>query len=78
MARGDRTDIIVAQDIVLEIRSTAHVQPLHEAQMLTCRSCCKSGLLANFNAVPPKDGVRRFSHELLACSAISGPLRPLR
>lgn len=67
LACGYRTDIIVAQDVILEIKSIEHILPLHEAQVLTYLrpSGCKLGLLRNFNTVLLKNGLlqnglRRF------------------
>ena len=67
LACGYRTDIIVAQDVILEINSIKHILPLCEAQVLTYLrpSSCKLGLLRNFNTVLLKNGLlknglRRF------------------
>jgi len=35
LACGYRADIIVADSVILEIKSLEHTLPLHEAQMLT-------------------------------------------
>ena len=57
-----RADIIVANDLLLEIKSVEHLLPLHEAQILTYLriSGCHVGLLLNFNSVTLKAGLRRF------------------
>ena len=57
-----RADIIVASDLLLEIKSVEHLLPLHEAQILTYLrlSGCHVGLLMNFNSVTLKEGLRRF------------------
>ncbi|HVB69621.1 MAG TPA: GxxExxY protein [Acetobacteraceae bacterium] len=62
LACGYRADIIVAQHVILEIKSIEHILPLHEAQVLIYLrlSGCKFGLLLNFNTVLLKDGIRRF------------------
>ena len=62
LACGYRADVIVARDVILEIKSIEHILPLHEAQVLTYLrlSGCKFGLLLNFNTVLLKDEVRRF------------------
>lgn len=57
-----RADIIVANDLLLEIKSVERLHPLHEAQILTYlrTSGCHVGLLLNFNSVTLKSGLRRF------------------
>ncbi len=59
---GYRADIIVAQSVILEIKSVAQLTPLHTSQMLTYLrvSGLSIGLLMNFNSVTLKDGLRRF------------------
>jgi GxxExxY protein len=56
-----RADIIVADQVILEIKSVDHLIPLHEAQLLTYLrlSRCRIGLLLNFNTVSLTDGLRR-------------------
>lgn len=57
-----RADVIVANDLLLEIKSVERLLPLHEAQVLTYLriSGCHVGLLLNFNSVTLKAGLRRF------------------
>ena len=57
-----RADVIVASDLLLEIKSVERLLPLHEAQILTYLriSSCHVGLLLNFNSVTLKAGLRRF------------------
>jgi GxxExxY protein len=59
---GYRADVIVAREVILEIKSIEHILSLHVAQVLTYLrlSGCKRGLLLNFNTVLLKDGLRRF------------------
>jgi GxxExxY protein len=59
--RGYRADIIVANKVILELKSVERVLPLHEAQLLTYLrlSRCRIGLLLNFNVVSLKNGIRR-------------------
>jgi len=47
--------------VILELKSVEHISPLHEAQLLTYLrlSGCRVGLLLNFNAVAPREGIRR-------------------
>src|SRR5580698_4046289 len=58
---GYRADIIVASEVILELKSVERILPLHEAQLLTYLrlSRCRTGLLVNFNVVSLKNGIRR-------------------
>ena len=58
---GYRTDVIVANDVILELKSVEHILPVHEAQLLTYLrlSHCHIGLLFNFNTLSLKNGIRR-------------------
>jgi GxxExxY protein len=59
---GFRSDIIVADAIILEIKAVAAIVPAHEAQMLTYlrMSGIRLGFLMNFHAPKLKDGLKRF------------------
>ena len=59
---GFRADLIVADDIIVEIKAIERLVPAHEAQLLTYlrMSGCQVGLLFNFNALRLKDGLRRM------------------
>ena len=54
-------DIIVADTIVLEIKSVERLLPVHTAQLRTYLrlSGCRVGLLLNFNEILLKRGLRR-------------------
>ena len=58
---GYRLDFLVEGFLVVEIKSVALLQPIHEAQMLTYLKLgnWNLGLLINFNMAALKDGVRR-------------------
>ena len=58
---GYRADIIVASEVILELKSVERILPLHEAQLLTHLrlSHCRIGLLLNFNVVSLKNGIHR-------------------
>jgi len=58
---GYRADLIVANQVILELKSIERILPLHEAQLLTYLrlSGCRVGLLLNFNTVSLKSGIRR-------------------
>jgi GxxExxY protein len=59
---GYRADIIVADEVILEIKSVDHLVPLHHAQALTYLrlSGYHVALLINFNTITLKSGIRRF------------------
>ena len=59
---GFRADLIIAEDLIVEIKAVDHLLPTHAAQMLTYlrMSNCQAALLLNFNAGRLKDGLRRF------------------
>lgn len=58
---GFRADIVVAGEVILEIKAVASVLPAHEAQLFTYlrMSGIRVGLLLNFNAPRLIDGLRR-------------------
>lgn len=58
---GYRLDLLVADQLVLELKSVAEIEPIHEAQLLTYLrlSRCKVGLLINFNVPLLKQGIIR-------------------
>lgn len=58
---GYRADIIVADQVILEIKSVDRLLPIHESQLLTYLRVGKHriGLLINFNTISLKDGLRR-------------------
>jgi GxxExxY protein len=57
-----RIDLLVADSLVLELKSVDHLLPLHEAQLLTYLKLSKRrhGLLINFNASLIRDGLKSF------------------
>jgi len=59
---GYRLDILVEGRVVVELKSSDRLAPIHEAIILTYLrlSGHKIGLLINFNVAILKDGVRRF------------------
>jgi GxxExxY protein len=58
---GYRLDILVANSVVIEIKSVETLAPVHEAQLITYLKLggWKVGLLINFNVAVLKDGIRR-------------------
>jgi GxxExxY protein len=61
MEIGYRIDLLVEQCVVVEIKSIEALTDVHMAQILTYLklSQCTLGLLANFNVLHLKDGIRR-------------------
>ncbi len=59
---GYRMDIVVAETLVLELKSIEKILPLHEAQLLTYLklSGLHRGLILNFNTTLLKDGIKRM------------------
>ncbi|AKS40995.1 GxxExxY protein [Wenzhouxiangella marina] len=58
---GYRLDMVVEGSVLLELKSTANLEPIHEAQLLTYLrlSGLQLGLLINFNVPVLKQGIRR-------------------
>lgn len=56
-----RADIVVADMVILEIKSVERILPIHEAQLLTYLRISKLpvGLLLNFNTASLRNGIRR-------------------
>lgn len=56
-----RLDIVVANQIVLEIKCVDHLNPIHHARLLNYRRISKLrvGLLVNFNVAVLRDGLKR-------------------
>lgn len=57
-----RIDIIVAESLLVELKSVDHLHPIHEAQVISYLKLSKlrQGLLINFNVPLLKDGLRSF------------------
>jgi GxxExxY protein len=60
--RSLRLDFLVEDQIILEIKSTEAILPVHEAQLLTYLKLTgkQIGLLVNFNVPLLKNGIRRL------------------
>jgi len=60
--RQFRPDFVVEESVVVEVKSVAHLLPLHEAQLLTYMklSRIERGLLVNFNVARLASGIRRM------------------
>jgi GxxExxY protein len=59
---GYRTDFIVGNELVVELKAVEALSPVHDAILLTYlrMTGCRIGLLINFNVVVLKDGIRRL------------------
>jgi GxxExxY protein len=59
---GFRIDLLVADTIVIELKSVSQVQDIHKKQLLTYLRLAKKplGLLINFNEVMLKEGITRI------------------
>ena len=62
---GYRSDLIVENSILVELKSVEKIRALHVAQLLTYLrlSNFELGLLINFNVVRLTDGIRRLIHD---------------
>ena len=58
---GYRIDLLVADQIVIELKAVDRLEPIHEAQLLAYLKLAKRriGFLINFNVRLLKDGIRR-------------------
>jgi GxxExxY protein len=59
---GYRMDVVVADRLILEIKTVERIMPIHKAQLLTYLrlSGHRVGLLLNFNTVVLKDDIHRL------------------
>ncbi len=63
---GFRPDILVADKVLVEVKSVERMAPIHTAQILTYLrlSGYKLGYLLNFNVVHMRDGIKRVVNGL--------------
>ena len=66
-----RVDLIVEDLVVVEVKSTAALLPVHQSQLLTYMGLtnCPAGLLINFNVPRLMDGVKRMINPRAGASA---------
>ena len=59
---GYRLDFVIAEKVILELKTADAILPIHEAQLLTYMRLAKIrvGLLINFNVLALKDGIKRM------------------
>jgi GxxExxY protein len=70
---GYRIDLVVAQKLIVELKTVETLLPIHEAQLLTYLklSNLPVGLLINFNLPVLKQGLKRIVNALPEISATS-------
>ena len=66
MEIGFRTDLIVENKVIVEIKSVEAITPVHQKQVLAYLRLTrlKLGLLVNFNESLIKSGIQRIVHNL--------------
>ena len=66
MNLGFRSDLIVENKVIIEIKSVENIAPVHPKQLLTYLRLTemKLGLLVNFNVPLIKDGIQRIVNGL--------------
>jgi len=59
---GYRIDLLVANEVIVELKAVDAIHPIHEAQVISYLKLSgrKIGLLINFNVTMLKNGVRRL------------------
>ena len=59
---GYRIDLVVAHQVVVEVKSAETIHPIHKAQLLSYLrlSGMRVGLLINFNVLHLRDGISRM------------------
>jgi GxxExxY protein len=74
---GYRLDFLVERAVVLELKATDMLRPIHEAQVLTYLRLggWTVGLLMNFNVPVLRNGIKRIVLNYQDPSASSAPLR---
>jgi len=68
-----RMDLVVEDSVIVEIKATGGIAPIHKAQLLTYLKTAdkRVGLLINFNEVALKNGLRRMVNEYIESSDVS-------
>ena len=61
---GYRVDVVVNNEIIVEVKSVARLEPIHNAQLLSYVKLSERrvGLLINFNVKLLRQGLRRLVH----------------
>jgi GxxExxY protein len=60
---GYRLDLVVADQVIVELKAIERFLPIHEAQLLTYLRLTglRTGLLLNFNTAVMRNGIRRLA-----------------
>ena len=63
---GYRIDLLVAECVIVELKSVDEIAPIHKSQLLSYLKLSgkKVGLLINFNVALIKDGITRIANRL--------------
>lgn len=63
---GFRIDLFVEGKVIIELKSTEHISPMHKKQLLTYLKLTntKLGYILNFGTVLMKDGIARIVNDL--------------
>ena len=63
---GYRLDVVVEKLVILELKATDRIEPIHEAQLISYLklSGLKLGILINFNVPILKEGIKRIVNGL--------------
>ncbi len=74
---GYRLDLLVASGAVVELKAVDHIEPIHEAQLLSYLKLggWQVGLLINFHVPVLKSGIKRLVNNFRESSAHSASLR---
>jgi GxxExxY protein len=61
---GYRLDLVVADKVIVELKTVEKILPIHDAQLLTYLKLTgiKIGLLINFNVPVLKEGIKRLAN----------------
>jgi len=64
---GFRADLLVAEKVIIELKSIEKIAPVHKKQLLSYLRLAdkRLGLLINFNVVLIKDGITRIVNGLV-------------
>jgi len=67
---GYRIDLLVAEQVVVELKAVEKLLPIHAAQLLTYLKLggYKLGLVLNFNTIHMRDGIKRVVNGLVVPS----------
>jgi len=59
---GYRLDLLVDRKLIVEVKAVDHIEPVHEAQLLTYMKLLRVpvGLILNFKTAVLRDGIRRL------------------